>query len=94
MKSTVIKHSIILAGHKTSISLEDEFWDGLREIAAAQNMTITGLVSRIDSRRQGGSLSSALRLFVLRNYRDQRRQEKSTDASFSSASGERETSTP
>jgi predicted DNA-binding ribbon-helix-helix protein len=73
MKSTVTKRSIILAGHKTSISLEDEFWDGIRQIASAKNMTITGLVNQIDSGRQGGSLSSALRLFVLRNYRDQPR---------------------
>ena len=52
MKSPVIKHSIILNGHKTSVSLEDQFWAGLREIAARDNVAVSTLVGRIDHGRQ------------------------------------------
>jgi len=69
MNSTVAKRSIIVGGHKTSISLEDEFWDSLKKIAAAQNTTLSTLVSRIDSERRYGNLSSAVRLFVFSNCR-------------------------
>ena len=71
MKSTVAKRSIVIAGHRTSVSLEDEFWKGLREIADGRDTTLTELVSTIDADRQQGSLSSAIRLFVLGFYRDQ-----------------------
>ena len=70
MKSPVVKRSIILAGHKTSVSLEDEFWGGLKEIAGKRLMSLSTLVDTIDAQRQQGSnLSSALRLFVLNHYR-------------------------
>jgi predicted DNA-binding ribbon-helix-helix protein len=69
MKSTVVKRSIILAGHKTSVSLEDAFWEGLKDIAKAQRKTLSDLVGSIDTDRQYGNLSSALRLFVLGHYR-------------------------
>jgi predicted DNA-binding ribbon-helix-helix protein len=65
MKSTVIKRSIVIAGHKTSVSLEDAFWRGLKEIAGGRDMTLSALVAAIDSDRQHGNLSSATRLFVL-----------------------------
>jgi len=65
MKSSVIKRSIVLAGHKTSVSLEDAFWRGLKEIAGGRQITLSDLVSTIDSERQHGNLSSAIRLFVL-----------------------------
>jgi predicted DNA-binding ribbon-helix-helix protein len=68
MKSTVVKRSIILAGHKTSVSLEDAFWRGLKDIASSRRMTMSDLVSSIDLDRQQGNLSSALRLFVLNHY--------------------------
>ena len=68
MKSTVVKRSIILAGHKTSVSLEDAFWRGLKDIATKRRMTMSDLVSSIDLDRQQGNLSSALRLFVLNYY--------------------------
>jgi predicted DNA-binding ribbon-helix-helix protein len=68
MKSTVVKRSIILAGHKTSVSLEDAFWRGLKDIATNRRMTMSDLVSSIDLDRQQGNLSSALRLFVLNHY--------------------------
>jgi len=71
MKSPVVKRSIVLAGHKTSVSLEDEFWMGLKEIAGKRLMTLSALVDRIDAHRQQGNLSSALRLFVLDFYRSQ-----------------------
>ena len=71
MKSPVVKRSIVLAGHKTSVSLEDEFWAGLKDIAGKRLMTLSALVDRIDAHRQQGNLSSALRLFVLDFYRSQ-----------------------
>ena len=71
MKSPVVKRSIVLAGHKTSVSLEDEFWKGLKEIAGKRLMTLSTLVDTIDAQRQQGNLSSALRLFVLEYYRSQ-----------------------
>jgi predicted DNA-binding ribbon-helix-helix protein len=71
MKSTVIKRSIVLLGHKTSISLEDAFWKGLKEIAAGRGETVSNLVAAIDTDRENANLSSAIRLFVLDFYRDQ-----------------------
>ena len=70
MKSPVIKRSIVIAGHKTSVSLEDAFWTGLKDIADDRNMTLSELVSSIDTDRQHGNLSSAIRLFVLDHYRN------------------------
>jgi predicted DNA-binding ribbon-helix-helix protein len=71
MKSSVVKRSIVVAGHKTSVSLEDAFWKGLKEIAGGRNVTLSDLVAAIDSARQQGNLSSAIRLFVLDFYRKQ-----------------------
>ena len=71
MKSPVVKRSIDIAGHKTSVSLEDAFWKGLKEIANGRDMTLSDLVAAIDSERQHGNLSSAIRLFVLDFYRNQ-----------------------
>ena len=68
MKSKVVKRSIVVAGHKTSVSLEEAFWKGLKDIAADQRMTLSDLVGAIDSERQHGNLSSAIRLFVLEHY--------------------------
>ena len=69
MKSPVVKRSIVIAGHKTSVSLEDAFWSGLKDIAASRNMTLSELVASIDTDRRQGNLSSAIRLFVLDYYR-------------------------
>ena len=71
MKSAVVKRSIVVAGHKTSVSLEDAFWNGMKEIARERQMTLSELVAEIDAQRQLGNLSSALRLFVLDFYRTQ-----------------------
>jgi predicted DNA-binding ribbon-helix-helix protein len=68
MKSPVVKRSIVIAGHKTSVSLEEAFWKGLKDIAVDQRMTLSDLVAAIDSERQHGNLSSAIRLFVLDHY--------------------------
>jgi predicted DNA-binding ribbon-helix-helix protein len=73
VKSSVLKRSIVIAGHKTSVSLEDAFWDSLKEIAVERDMTLADLVATIDGNREHANLSSAIRLFVLGVYRDQRR---------------------
>jgi predicted DNA-binding ribbon-helix-helix protein len=68
MKSSISKRSIVIDGHKTSVSLEDAFWHALREIAAKRNETLSSLVGSIAADRQQGNLSSAIRLFVLGCY--------------------------
>src|SRR6476619_5659523 len=65
MKSAIVKRSIVLSGHKTSVSLEDAFWRGLKDIATTRRTTLSDLIGSIDAERQQGNLSSALRLFVL-----------------------------
>ena len=69
MKSPIVKRSIVIDGHKTSVSLEDAFWEGLKEIAKAKRKTLSELVGGIDTNRKHGDLSSALRLFVLDHYK-------------------------
>ena len=71
MKSPVVKRSIVIAGHKTSVSLEDAFWKGLKEIAGNRELTLSDLVASIDTDRHHGNLSSAIRLFVLDHFRAQ-----------------------
>jgi predicted DNA-binding ribbon-helix-helix protein len=69
-KSQVCKHSIVLAGHKTSISLEEPFWKGLKEIASKRRQSLSVLVGSIDAERSFGNLSSAIRMFVLKHYQE------------------------
>jgi predicted DNA-binding ribbon-helix-helix protein len=64
VKSSVLKRSIVVAGHKTSVSLEDEFWKSLKEIAADRDMTLAQLVATIDGNREHANLSSAIRDFL------------------------------
>jgi predicted DNA-binding ribbon-helix-helix protein len=71
MKSLIVKRSVVLAGHKTSVSLEEAFWNSLKEIAASGEMSVSELLAAIDSGRHHANLSSAIRLFVLTVYRDQ-----------------------
>ncbi len=71
MKSPVVKRSIVIAGHKTSVSLEDAFWASLKDIAGTRNMTLSELVASIDADRRQGNLSSAIRLYVLDHFRAQ-----------------------
>jgi predicted DNA-binding ribbon-helix-helix protein len=68
MRSGIRKRNVVLSGRKTSVSVEDEFWRGLKEIAFARNTKLGILVSEIDSTRQHANLSSAIRLFVLDFY--------------------------
>jgi len=70
MKSIIIKRSIVLNGHKTSVSLENEFWDGLREIADGQKLKVSALVQRIDRERTNRNLSSAIRIYVFNHFRE------------------------
>jgi predicted DNA-binding ribbon-helix-helix protein len=65
MKSSIVKRSIVIDGHKTSVSLEDAFWTVLKDIAHAECVTVSKVVADIDKKRKLGNLSSALRLFVL-----------------------------
>ena len=69
MKSLVVKRSIAVDGHKTSVTLEEAFWNGLKEIASDRHLSMSELVSVIDAGRLNANLSSAIRLFVLDHYR-------------------------
>lgn len=86
MKSPVVKRSIVIAGHKTSISLEDAFWKSLKEIAGNRNMTLSDMVASIDTNRQQGNLSSAIRLFVLDHYKTQHQSPDIAPATSETAS--------
>ena len=68
---SVPNRTIVLAGHRRGISLEDEFWEGLKEIAQERHMTPSELIAAINANRQNANLSSAIRLFVLGFYLDQ-----------------------
>ena len=68
MKSPVVKRSIVIAGHKTSVSLEDAFCKSLKQIAGERHMTLSDLVATIDTERRHGNLSSGIRLFVLEYF--------------------------
>jgi len=76
-----IKRSLTITGHRTSVSLEPEFWEALREIAAVQGSTVAGLVAEVDAKRAAagekdeGGLSGRLRVFVLRHYQKQSRKQ-------------------
>jgi len=80
MTSPVVKRSIVIAGHKTSVSLEDAFWKGLKEIATSRELTLSDVVASIDTDRRHGNLSSAIRLFVLDHYRAQMNNERNAQA--------------
>ncbi len=69
MTSSVKKRSVRIAGHDTSVTLEDEFWCALKDIARSKNMSINQLIVEIDETREG-NLSSTLRLYVLRHLQD------------------------
>ena len=66
----LLKRSVTIAGHRTSVSLEPEFWLALTEIASERERALAGLIDEIDKREgRDKNLSSALRLFVLAYYR-------------------------
>uniref|UniRef100_UPI0040477F42 ribbon-helix-helix domain-containing protein n=1 Tax=Yoonia sp. TaxID=2212373 RepID=UPI0040477F42 len=66
-----VKRSLTLRGHRTSVSLEEPFWQAFRDIAAARDQTINGLAAQIDTARGDVGLASAIRLFVLKSLQDQ-----------------------
>ncbi len=70
MTGRPIKHSLSLKGHRTSVSLEDEFWTAFREIAKAENKAINELAAEIDAARGDVGLASAIRVFILRHFRE------------------------
>ena len=76
MKSAVIRRSIHIHGRKTSVSLENEFWNGLREIAQFKNTSVSALVDRINEERDNVNLSSAIRIFVYEHFQSRREQQE------------------
>ena len=70
VKSPILKRSIVISGHKTSVSLEEPFWLCLREIAVGQQATVSRVVADIEASSLGGNLSSAIRIFVLNKVRE------------------------
>ena len=69
MKSSIVKRSVVIGGHKTSVSLEEPFWTDLKQIAHSQHVTLSALVTQIDDTREQSNLSSAIRVFVLHHFR-------------------------
>ena len=69
MNSTVKKRSVVIGHHRTSISLEDDFWTSLRQIARSRQVTISHLIASLDASRENSNLSSAIRVFILGHYR-------------------------
>jgi predicted DNA-binding ribbon-helix-helix protein len=69
MKSAITKRSVVIGGHKTSVSLEEPFWTAVREIAGGQKVTVSSLLRQIDLERRNANLSSAIRVYVLENVR-------------------------
>lgn len=70
MNSTVKKRSFVIGSHNTSISLEDSFWTSLRQIAREHETTVGEIVRKLAGSRDGGNLSSTIRVFVLDHYRN------------------------
>ena len=72
MKSLIVKRSVMIENRYTSVSVEDDFWQALREIAMLRRVSLSRLISSIDADREFANLSSAIRLFVLRFFRERR----------------------
>jgi len=87
MKSVVIKRSVLISGRKTSVSLENEFWDALHEIAEHQNLALSALVEQIDKDRDNINLSSAIRVFVFTYFRllNQERMQRGREPEYERA---------
>jgi predicted DNA-binding ribbon-helix-helix protein len=88
MKSSVVKRSVVINGHKTSVSLEDAFWTEAKNIAHTQQTTLSELVTKIDVTREQGNLSSAIRLFVLDHFRNEDKRMKLATAHLSGAASQ------
>jgi predicted DNA-binding ribbon-helix-helix protein len=85
MKSRIAKRSVLIAGHKTSVSLEDAFWKALQEIAVDRGASLTELLASIDGQREHDNMSSAIRLFILDHYRKRLAEEIARDPSRQAA---------
>ena len=72
MKSLIRKHAVVIDDRKTSISIEDAFWEGLKKMATARGTSVAKVISMIDAHHQNTNLSSAIRLTVLEFYRDRK----------------------
>ena len=70
MKSSIIKRSVVIRGHKTSVSLEQPFWDAFRDIADSERISTSALLRKVDADRHSANLSSAIRVFVLQHVRN------------------------
>lgn len=68
----VVKRSIVIAGHRTSVSLEDAFWRALKDLAGRNGVSLAALVASVDAQRGDANLSSALRVFALEQTRKAR----------------------
>jgi predicted DNA-binding ribbon-helix-helix protein len=77
--SPIIKRSINLAGHDTSVTLEGEFWNALQDIARSKRVSIPVLIDQIDKDRSGSNLSSSVRLFVLEYFKALSPKEQARD---------------
>jgi len=75
-KSPVVKCSVVIGQHKTSISLEEEFWAAIKEIALKRHITLRELIAKIDQDRTDSNLSSAVRVFVLLHYQSKMKDAK------------------
>jgi predicted DNA-binding ribbon-helix-helix protein len=69
MDPRVRKRSVVIGGHKTSVSLEEAFWSAIRELAIERGLSMSAMIEQIDNDKQQSNLSSAIRLFVLEHYR-------------------------
>ena len=83
----VVKHSVVIAGHRTSVSLEDAFWRALKGIATKEGVSLAALIARVDARRGDANLSSALRVFVLERALDARETPPSPSPHLSPQAG-------
>ena len=89
MKSAIVKRSIVIGRHKTSVSLEEPFWTDLKQIARAQHVTRSALIAQIDDAREQSNLSSAIRLFVLHHFRNENERMDVAKAHLSTVGAER-----
>ena len=71
MKSMITKRSVMVKNHKTSVTLEDDFWQALHEIARLRRVSLSRLISSIDADREFANLSSAIRLFILKFFKEE-----------------------
>ena len=71
MRSMITKRSVMVKNHKTSVTLEDDFWQALHEIARLRRVSLSRLISSIDADREFANLSSAIRLFILKFFKEE-----------------------